>query len=102
MLVVTSRYSSLNILLRVADALLPPAAFVAWYRANELTVGAQEGAASRPGLIVSALMMVFAARALLRVEVALRTPWMYQWNVARLARWFGVFLVMAFGARLLR
>jgi hypothetical protein len=87
----------------IGDALLLPLLFVGWYRGRGFDAGAvPHGAiANRPGLFCSAVMMLLAARAALKIEQAVRAPEAYRWDLERAFRWLALLLVMALAVRLL-
>jgi len=97
------RFSARYRLACVGDALLLPVCLVLWYREN-YSVGfgsAQGESIHRPGLLISALMMIFVWRAVLKVEQALRTPWAYRWDLKRAIRWYVLIVAMGLAIRLL-
>jgi len=85
------------------DALAPPVLFVHWYRANYLGVNdATVNGMHRTGLLFYAAIMIIAARAVLRVEQAVRAPEVYAWDTVRALRWLVLLTVMALAIRLLK
>jgi hypothetical protein len=87
----------------IGDALLLPLLFLGWYRRRGLDVVAVPHGemANRPGLFCSAVIMLLAARAALKIEQAVRAPEAYRWDLERAFRWLVLLLVMALAIRLL-
>ena len=87
----------------VGDALLLPACLVLWYHEN---YSSGEGSAQaenfhRPGLLISALMMILVWRAVLKIEQGLRAPWAYRFDFARAVRWYVLIVAMGLAIRVL-
>ena len=84
----------------ICDALALPALFVLWNRihlpAEAIEVAAH--ASRHAGLIVSTVMMFLLARGAVRLERAIRTPWDYRFDTARVLRFFILIPLMALGA----
>ena len=87
----------------VGDALLLPVCLVLWYRENYSSGvdSVRSESFHRPGLLISALMMILVWRAVLKLEQALRTPWRYRWDLERAVRWYVVIVAMGLTIRLL-
>lgn len=87
----------------ICDALALPAFFVIWIRPYLPPEGidAAAHASQHAGLIVSAVMMFLLARSMVRLERAIRTPWDYRFDLARILRFFVLAPLMALGAMFL-
>jgi len=83
----------------VCDALALPVIVLLWFRSSHpgAWVASPAEHHTYPGLFASSVMMIVAARALMKVEQALRMPEEYRWDLERALRWFALLAVMALG-----
>ena len=90
-------YSSLYRVACICDALAIPAVVLIWYHTSYPFAFAvdQAGHHRYPGLVISAAMMIVSARALLKIEQAIRRPEAYRWDLERALRWLALLAVMA-------
>jgi hypothetical protein len=101
--VTVKRFSPGYKLACVCDALALPVLFVLWYRwTYAADAGAMHHEEHHAGLFVSTVLMIIVARAVLRIERALRAPEIYRWDLERAFRWLVVLIAMALAIRLLR
>jgi len=89
--------SRAGMLLRVMDVLMLPALLAIAIAYPTHPTGGLGGkiASGRPGLIVVGVFMFLAARAAVRLVIAIRSPWNYRFDTLRAARACALVALMA-------